>query len=244
MNQKTVSTFHVLICENDEFCLKELSDCIRSFSEELRLIVVIHSCSSMPLNSQDLIRLGNFVDFTIMNVTFDKKGIHICKELQKRNPAMPIILISDEECRAMWENSFFPVGLLRVPIDRELLRIFFHRALGQIIAGKMKQQCLSVTVGLTKMEIDFHSIILLKNVRSHVVIETKQGDFNIKNTLKEMKEKLPDNFFRINKGVIINSNEVLRTEKSDKKRWIIMNNNEIFTVSRPFVFTTSQLFND
>lgn len=138
MEEESSLVLHVVICEKDDSVRKTLSSYIIAFSKELGFHIKIHQYERMSMNPQDIINLCSYMNFVILNVEFNEKGISFCQELLNKNFSLPILLISDETIRV---QPFIPlVGTIYIPVDRNLFRKFFHRAVGQLLCERQIQR--------------------------------------------------------------------------------------------------------
>lgn len=178
-------------------------------------------------------------------------------EMLKRLEIIPIVIFctayDQYSLKAFDTNSIDyllkPVSLERLQQSVNKLKLFSENTASQNVLALLnelsfKQEVKKMT-SITVKKDDKLIIIKLDDIRyfkaddRYVALHTNDQQYLIEEALSQLEQKLPDNFLRVHKGVIINTEFVKSVQKYFNSRYIITLKNRAQTG-----VTTGRSYND
>lgn len=77
-----------------------------------------------------------------------------------------------------------------------------------LIVGKKKNNHLYVNSNKKHIKIDFDQILFVESIKDYVRIHTHQKNIITKDKISDFEKKLPDNFLRIHRSFIVNTDKI------------------------------------
>ena len=164
-------------------------------------------------------------------------------DMLKRLKTIPIVIFctayDQYSLKAFETNSvdylLKPVGLERLQQSVDKLKLFSDNKASQNIMQMLtdlsskkeikKMTSLTVKKGDKLIFLKLEEISHFNADERYVSVHSKEDNYLIEETLTQLVEKLPDNFLRVHRGVIINTDFIKEVQKYFNSRFVITLNN-------------------
>ncbi|GGF78204.1 LytR/AlgR family response regulator transcription factor [Wenyingzhuangia marina] len=164
-------------------------------------------------------------------------------DMLKRLKTIPIVIFctayDQYSLKAFETNSvdylLKPVGLERLQQSVDKLKLFSDNKASQNIMQMLtdlsskkeikKMTSLTVKKGDKLIFLKLEEISHFNADERYVSVNSKEENYLIEDTLTQLEEKLPDNFLRVHRGVIINTDFIKEVQKYFNSRFVITLNN-------------------
>lgn len=227
MNNKV---YTVLVCDDDEISLGVNQKYIELYSRRLKRQFKCFPFMEYNKQLETMIQ-SNVFDIALLDIQFpNQDGIQIAKQLQKVNPTIPILFITNYTEYKEIASDMVAVGYLEKPVYPEKLEILLKRSIGQIEQEEEKTEFLQIFVNRKQTLIRFRDIASIEIIQKKLIFNTKKGKLSCRDTMQAIEKKLPDNFIRISQSVIVNVHCVLRMDKE----LVLMTNGDTFSIGRTY----------
>ena len=178
-------------------------------------------------------------------------------DMLKRLKTIPIVIFctayDQYSLKAFETNSvdylLKPVGLERLQQSVDKLKLFSDNKTSQNIMQMLtdlsskkeikKMTSLTVKKGDKLIFLKLEEISHFNADERYVSVHSKEDNYLIEETLTQLVEKLPDNFLRVHRGVIINTDFIKEVQKYFNSRFVITLNN-----SKKSSITTGRSYNE
>ena len=153
-------------------------------------------------------------------------GIELAKKLRQIDEKVVIIFITNMAQYAIKGYEVNALDYVLKPIHYGRLSALMRKTLNHIEKNQDAEIWLKTAMGNEKF---YGSDLIYIEVRGHLVVyHTLKGDIEAWSSLKEVSEKLPDNFFRCSNKIIVNCKYI----KLSGKDFIELTNGLRVTVPR------------
>ena len=231
MNEQPVC--HVLLCEKDIFTLERITEYISSCSKRLHREIVIHPFQTADKELLRILQCMDRIDIVILDSAFRyKEGRQLWEIIGKLKPFVPMIFIGDED-DSIKTSRTVTIGLLTRPVDFLECITLFCRALGQVDFTYLNQgkRCLAFVINKKRILLKIQEIVSMEKLQKKVIIKTRLGRYEVRDTLAAMECRLPYYFLRISQSVIVNINEIHSIEGEE----VILSVQENYKIGRTYV---------
>ena len=160
----------------------------------------------------------------------NENGIEIAKLLQKVNPTIPILFITNYTEYKEIAIDMIAVGYLEKPVFPAKFEILLKRAIGQIEQEEEKAEFLEICVNRKNTLVRFQDITSVEILQKKLNINTRKGKLLCRETMQAIEKRLPKNFIRISQSVIVNVHCVLQMDKDS----VYLTNGERFSIGRTY----------
>lgn len=225
-------SYELLICEN----IKEqgilLSSLIESYELDLEIKLFIDSDSLISY-----LMNGSSKCIILMDIMLDdgKNGIEIVKFIHKLQPDIPVIFISaylELACDVYdVEHCYF---VYKQQKDKKLLKALI-KAIDILNKKPLK---ILLHEGQNLISLDIKEILCIERIRRATFITTSKKVYQVQESLKDLKEVLPEFFVQCHRNYMVNFFHVRRLKPSELE----LNNGVKVPVSRRFSTSVSNSF--
>lgn len=222
--------YSVLVCDDDEISLEVNQKYIELYGKRLNRHFQCFSFMEYEKELENLIMRNTF-DVALLDIQFpNKNGIEIAKLLQKVNPTIPILFITNYTEYKEIAIDMIAVGYLEKPVFPAKFEILLKRAIGQIEQEEEKAEFLEICVNRKNTLVRFQDITSVEILQKKLNINTRKGKLLCRETMQAIEKRLPKNFIRISQSVIVNVHCVLQMDKDS----VYLTNGERFSIGRTY----------
>lgn len=226
-------TFKVLICEDDDLNLGLNQRCVEIISQREEKEVTIYSFQDVTEEMEYLIEHDQ-IEIAILDIELASgNGIDIARQLQAKNPRIPILFITSHEEYKALACDIMAIGFIEKPIHLEKFDILYSRALSLVECEKKKtfRELVDVVVDKRHIQLRLASIICVEKVLRKVEFHTSKGMFMVNGTLNDIGERLGAGFIKISQSVIVNRDKILSVDSTT----VYLTNGEEHTIGRTYI---------
>ena len=221
--------YWVGICDDGEQICTHMEKIVQSYAQERMKqmeTVLFHSGETLC----DYLKKGKRFDILFLDIElFEMNGIQvgdfIRNQLQDRSTQ--IIYISGKTQYAMQLFKVQPLDFLVKPIAEEAVYEILDRADREL---QWANTMFEYRLGKDFFRIPYGQIRMFISYGRKVEIVTDKGKFEYYGKLKELKEKLPNDFMMIHQSYIVNINFVRRFTYEEAE----LMDDTILTISKPY----------
>lgn len=224
---------NIIICDEDRISLKINVTYMEEFSHKYKVNTAIHSFDTVNDTFYQYIS-ENTIDIALLDIDFTNcNGIHLAKTIQKKNPWVSIIFITERAEYAMEAFNLLAVGFIQKPIQQLRLEKLFARCVIQAQSIKNRRFDINIdfTVNKSSISIRQASILYLEKLKQKTRIITTQKFYETYETLTSIENRLESSFLRVNQSIIINMHQIASLEQSS----IYLRTGESFKIGRSYV---------
>lgn len=230
--------YMVLVCDDDEISLGVNQKYIELYGRRLKRQFRCVPFMEYTKQLETMIK-SNVFDIALLDIQFpNQNGIQIAKQLQKVNPEIPILFITNYTEYKEIASDMVAVGYLEKPVYPDKLEILLKRSIGQIEQEEEKTEFLQICVNRKNTLIRFQDITSIEIIQKKLIFNTKKGKLSCRETMQAIEKKLPSHFIRISQSVIVNVHCVLRMDKED----VLLTNGDTFTIGRTFAESVKEKY--
>lgn len=222
--------YSVLVCDDDEISLEVNQKYIELYGKRLNRRFQCFSFMEYEKELENLIMRNTF-DVALLDIQFpNKSGIEIAKLLQKVNPTIPILFITNYTEYKEIASDMIAVGYLEKPVFPDKFEILLKRAIGQIEQEEDQAEFLKICVNRKDTLVRFQDITSVEILQKKLIINTRKGKLLCRETMQAIEKRLPKYFIRISQSVIVNVHCVLQMDKDA----VYLTNGERFSIGRTY----------
>lgn len=222
----------IIVCDNDKISLKINSTYAEEFCQKYKIKASIHSFTDVNTELLTFIKTHH-IDIAFLEIELqNSNGIALAREIQKCNPWVSIIFITDRSEYALEAFNILALGYIKKPIKQLRLEKLFARAVvqAQSIRNKKTGASLDIIVNKSSITLKQTSIIYIQKIQQKTKIVTYYKSYEVYETLSSVESRLEYIFLRINQSIIVNMDEILSFEHNE----IHMKTGEIFKIGRTY----------
>ncbi|SFR78174.1 LytR/AlgR family response regulator transcription factor [Anaeromicropila populeti] len=223
---------NILILDDDKLNLEINYTCIKELCQKYKLNPKIFKFKE--INSDFKLLLKNeVIDIAFLDIDLSNgntNGLRIAQQITSKNKYCLIIFITSHGEYALDAFDILSFGFLQKPLNPEKFEKLFVKAIVhyQGLYKKSPDESITFTHNRDKITISQSSIVYLEKINQQVKIVTKAEEFLIYDTLKNIKERLTDNFLEVTNGILVNKYEILLANRTTVR----MKTGEVFFLSR------------
>ena len=162
--------YSVLVCDDDEISLEVNQKYIELYGKRLNRSFQCFSFMEYEKELENLIMRNTF-DVALLDIQFpNKNGIEIAKLLQKVNPTIPILFITNYTEYKEIASDMIAVGYLEKPVFPAKFEILLKRAIGQIEQEEDKAEFLKICVNRKNTLVRFQDITSVEILQKKLII--------------------------------------------------------------------------
>lgn len=191
------------------------------------------------------------VDLVFMDVLMPKlNGIDVLKQFNKSSALVPPIFVMHTAYHQFASDAYQhrAFAYLQKPISSALL----HQTLQDIFMLLQRNPCerlqqqhpkLKFHVGNSTTFIDEHEIILIEAAGNYACIKTRYENFIVRETLKQLLQRLPKIFVQVHRSVLINLLHVNKVISASVNKIVMSDATEVTATPR-YKMNWQPLIND
>ena len=224
---------NIIICDEDRISLKINTTYMEEFSQKYKVKTNIYSFDTVNDSFYQYIS-ENTIDIALLDIDFENcDGIHLAKDIQKKNPWVSIIFITERAEYALEAFNLLAVGFIQKPIKQLKLEKLFARCVIQAQSMKNRRFGTNIdfTVNKTSVSIRQASILYLEKLQQKTRIITTQKHYETYETLTSIENRLETSFLRVNQSIIVNIQQIASLEQNT----IFLSTGESFKIGRSYI---------
>lgn len=200
----------VLVEDDPIYC-----ELIKKFIQEIHFLS-IHKVFYNAKDCLDYLK-DNKIELLILDVQLpDSSGYELIKDLTSKNEQ--IIVISSDEKNALLGYKYDIADFLLKPFDKTAFLESIYKAKEKLVESSKKtvdEEIIFIKSSNTFHRLRVLQILYIEVKGDYLRIETENGNYLIRDTLKDFSKKLPSNkFIRIHNSFIVNMNKIDKIEES------------------------------
>jgi len=230
----------IIVCDNDKISLKINTTYAEEFCQKYKVKANIHSFDVVNTELITFIKT-NHIDIAFLEIALNNMdGISLAKEIQKKNPWVSIIFITDHSEYALEAYNILANGYIKKPIKQIRLEKLFTRAViqAQSLRNKKIGASLDLTVNKISITLRQSSIIYLQKIQQKTRIVTQSKTYDVYETLTSVEARLEYIFLKISQSTIVNMNEIISFEHNE----IHLTTGEVFKVGRTYLKIAHEVY--
>ncbi len=223
--------YKTIIIDDELLARERLSELVTHFPESFSIIATAKNGTEAKEKINQLQPDLIFLDIEMPGLN----GFELLEELD----TIPLVIFCtafDQYALQAFETHSIdylvkPVRLERLEKTVEKLRLFkgnntslkLLEAIKEMATEKEAKKMTSITVkkGEKLFFVKLEEVIYFEADAKYVSIYTNSGNHLIEQSLAQLEEKLPDNFLRVHRSIILNTNYVENAQKYFNSRYII-----------------------
>ena len=170
-------------------------------------------CYSDADSLLDAVKQEPAFDIAFLDIyTPDRNGLEIARALRESSPRTGIVFVTVSREHALDAFALYALHYLLKPVTAEGIRESFARLKER---WPERKETITFTVGRSRRIVAMDQICYLVSDNHAVVVTLTDGkQFRVWTTFRGIEQKLPRNFLRINRGIVVNMDcvEEMRTE--------------------------------
>jgi len=176
--------------------------------------------------------LKNNTDVVFLDIATpdnDDAGLLTARQIRATNEDMHIVFVTShkDKINRSFDGMVRPTGFLIKPIDKGYIRELLRNIIRQRIRSN---DYISLKFGRIEYLIRIDEIYSLQKFAHKMVVLTANRSLEVINTISSIEDVLPENFVKIDQGIIVNFNFVDRVDYAERS--VILKNGDRYTVSR------------
>ncbi len=224
---------NIIICDEDRISLKINTTYMEEFSQKYKVQTNIFAFGKINDSFNDYI-IENTIDIALLDFNYqDFDGIYLAKKIQKRNPWVSIIFISERVEYAMEAFNLLAVGFIMKPIRQLQLEKLFARCIIQAQSIKCRTPIANIEFMVNKYSISIRQtgILYLEKLNQKTKIITRQKSYETYETLTSIEKRLDLSFLRINQSIIVHTYYISSIEHNT----VFLSTGESFKIGRSYL---------
>ncbi|MDO5521981.1 MAG: LytTR family DNA-binding domain-containing protein [bacterium] len=201
--------FHIAICDDEQLQVQINTSYLKDIIKKNHLDVTLTGFTTLDALNEHL--ASNEIDIIFMDIDLgDASGIQGAAELFSSRPDIVVIFITGHREFACEAFDIDALGYILKPIVPDKLEHTLLKAIRQISDRKEKQanHFLVFYGDKNKMRVPEHEIRIIERSGSHALITTTKESYRVYDSLKNLAERLSDDFIRINQSDLLNIAEI------------------------------------
>lgn len=197
------------ICDDEKLQVQVNTSYIKDIVNKHELDVSLHGFTTLDSLFDYL--SSNKLDIIFMDIDLGKEsGIKGAAKIFQKFPDLLVIFITGHREFAYEAFDIDALGYLLKPLIPAKLEHTLLKAIKLLENHKepREDKYLVFYVDKNKMRICVHDILTIERIRSHVLITTATDTFRIYDSIKNLAERLGNEFVQINQSDLINHNEI------------------------------------
>ena len=143
----------------------------------------------------------------------DQNGIDVARIIRKSNERVVIVFVTNNPEYSLEGYSVEAMDYLIKPVSMEILDRVLKKVLQRLeVTDRM---CLTIHNHDGFFVVNYSDICFIEFTNRKLLVETKTGPITCMGTMQAMEEMLPDNFFRVHSGFLVNLRAVERLKGPD-----------------------------
>jgi two-component system, LytTR family, response regulator AgrA len=229
-SDKVVIFLNIIICEDRQEYIKEISRITKLFFEDSHVNCKINSFNNYENTINYIKSLNSYEDcLYILDIDLkqDKNGLLLGREIRNIDDYKGEMIYITSYTHQM--NNVFKYKLRILDfIDKSYnmennlkealnayLKIYRNKAENEVLVFKVGAEVIKVKpLDIISIETDKH--------KKKIIMHTTKGEISINLTLKEIKEKLTDDFIQIHRCIIVNKKHIKKIEDVNKDLNVIL----------------------
>lgn len=215
----------IAVCDDNQVDQDYIIDYLREYSAQTEIIVEIQSFLSAE---QFLFQYAEEKDYQIIVLDIEMakmNGVELAKKLREDNKDIQILFVTGFSDYVLDGYEVNALHYLMKPVSKEKLFHVMDKAVSNL---KVEEKVFFVQENGEIQKI-FIKNILYVEVFSHVcMIHTTEGTIETKMSIRDLEQKLSDNFFRVHRSYLVN----LACIKKIAKTEIFMDDQSCIPLSR------------
>ncbi len=199
--------YKVAICEDDRNSMQSMRSIIEErygddvlITEYVEAIDLLDEWERMGRQMQEII---------LMDICFrDENGISIAKRLQQKYPHTYVIFVTGFVEYATEIFDADPVYFLLKPIHPEKLLAAMSKAIDRV--NQNEEASISLAVGGNMLQLIPRTISYAESNLHEVEIHVGRQVLSAHLKLKDLEEKMPENFIRVHQSYLVNMDYIVR----------------------------------
>ena len=207
-----VKVIRIAIVEDDEKYARQLTDFLHRYEQEEKTSFEIKRFRDGDEITE---KYRAAFDIILMDVQMQfMDGISAAEEIRKTDSEVVIIFITNMRQYVLRGYAVDAMDYVLKPINYFAFAQRIRRALGRVEKRVHKQVTLDIRSGV--LRVDVSDIYYVESQRNFLIYHTCIGDYESLSSMKEAENSLlPYNFFRGNKGYLINLAHVGGVNEND-----------------------------
>lgn len=233
---------NIIICDEDRISLKINVTYMDEFSQKYKVKSNIQSFGTVDDDFYQYIN-DNPIDIALLDIDFTNcNGINLAKVIQKKNPWVSIIFITERAEYALEAFNLLAAGFIKKPIQQLQLEKIFARSViqAQSIKNQRYNMNIDFTVNKTSVSLRQTNILYLEKLNQKTRIITTRKLYETYETLTSLEKRLEQSFLRVNQSIIINMQQIASLEQCI----IYLHTGESFKIGRSYVKKVKKAYAD
>lgn len=197
------------ICDDEQLQVQVNTSYIKDIVNKHGLDASLHGFTTLDSLFDHL--SSNTLDIIFMDIDLGaQSGIQGAAKIFGMYPDLLVIFITGHREFAYEAFDIDALGYLLKPLIPAKLEHTLLKAIHQLEArnAKPEDKYLVFYVDKNKVRLTVHEILTIERMRSHVLITTTTDTYRIYDSIKNLAERLGDEFVQINQSDLINHNEI------------------------------------
>ncbi len=217
--------YNIAICDDEKIIRKLLNELLVKWSEIENLNINIESFSS---SESFLFNYEDDKKYNILLLDIEMPGINgveLAKLIRKNNKEIQIIFITGYMDYIEEGYDVDALHYLLKPVNDIKLYEVLNKAIKRT---ETSDKLLYIETNNGMENIPLHDIVYVEVDKNYVTIHTINDVYTIKETLKNIENRLDNRFFKVNRSFLVNLSFIKRTNKIE----VELKNNIIIPLSR------------
>ncbi|SET10067.1 LytR/AlgR family response regulator transcription factor [[Clostridium] polysaccharolyticum] len=230
----------IIICDEDRISLKINITYMEEFSQKYKVPTEVLSFDRIEDSFYQYIS-ENTIDIALLDMKFKNcDGIFLAREIQKKNPWVSIIFITEKTEHMLEAFNLLATGFILKPIKQLQLEKLFARSIIQAQSFRNRRfgSNIDFTVNKTSVSIQQSSILYLEKLNQKTRIHTSHKHYETYETLTSIQNRLETTFLRVNQSILVNLLQVGAIEQNE----IYLKTGEHFRIGRSYIKKVKDTF--
>lgn len=202
---------HIAVVEDEPECSSMIQEMLHQYELDNKIQIKITVFSD---GSELMEQYKNDFDILLLDIEMPQlNGMEAAEQIRKQDEDVVIVFITNMGQYAIKGYEVEALDFIVKPINYYTFSMRFTRAVGRVKKKEEKYVCLTLTDGLKRLDINQIYYVEIQNRMLHY--HTKEGEFIVRGTLKNVQEQLEtSNFVKCNHWYLVNLQYVSEIKKN------------------------------
>lgn len=200
----------VLVCDDDDRFREIILQYLNEIAIEQNLRLDIQEFYKLEA-LLDQVKKESEIQLIFLDIIFQEEqdnGLKIAEEIQKINPRIKIVFITNYDSFAVQGYQVNAIGYLVKPIEYTEFKIQFQKYLSKI---REEERYICIKAECNYAMIQYSELIYVDTMERNIRIHTVYHTYKVRHTMKELEDilKVDSRFFRSHTSYIVNIEYIL-----------------------------------
>lgn len=199
-------SYQIGLCDDEIYQIKVNSLFLKEIASKNQYDLEYHGFQSGK-------QLRSYLDSNHLDVLFldidlgEENGIEIAAWISKNYPNIIIIFVTGHREFAVEAFEVDAMGYLVKPYDINKMSNVMKKVMVQLEKNGIEEEKheIIVTVENLKKKIDCRDIIYIERQQAKSIIQTRQREYQVYETITSLCDRIGDSFIRVNQGMVVNT---------------------------------------